>query len=106
MGSAGEMDVAFVLIFDADNTLWDTNAVFHAAQVAMLGVFEEAKLLANARDQVAHLRAIDRALMRHYDRHEYDFKTLIAAVAYHFLQGLGIEDAAAYAAIHGEADFD
>lgn len=106
MGRAGEIDTSFVLIFDADNTLWDTNAVFHAAHVAMLGVFEEAELLANARAQVGQLRALDRALMRHYDRHEYDFKTLVAALAYHYLHGLSIDDAAAYAAMHGEADFD
>lgn len=106
MEGAGEIDRSFVLIFDADNTLWDTNAVFHAAHVAMLGVFEEAQLLSNARDQVVHLRAIDRALMKHYDRHEYDFKTLVAAVAHHFARGLSIDDAATYAALHGEADFD
>jgi putative hydrolase of the HAD superfamily len=98
--------MAFVLIFDADNTLWDTNAVFQAAHIAMLEVFEQAQLLAHAPSQIAPLRAIDRALMQHYGRHEYDFKTLVAALAYHYLHGFSPDQAAAYAAAKGEAEFD
>lgn len=98
--------MAFVLIFDADNTLWDTNAVFQAAHIAMLEVFEQAQLLAHAPSHIASLRAIDRALMRHYGRHEYDFKTLVAALAYHYLHGFSPDQAAAYAAAKGEAEFD
>ena len=62
--------MSFVLIFDADNTLWDTNAVFHAAHLAMLKVLEQAQLVSDSRNQVTRLRSIDRALMRHFDRHD------------------------------------
>lgn len=74
----------YVLIFDADNTLWDTNSVFHEAHVAMLEVFEEAELLSNAADHVERVREIDRCLMEHYGRFEYGFKNLVIAVAHHY----------------------
>jgi putative hydrolase of the HAD superfamily len=70
----------FVLIFDADNTLWDTNAVFHSAQVAMLETFETVDILSNARSQVERLRAIDRILIQRLERHEYDFRILATAL--------------------------
>lgn len=78
----------FVLIFDADNTLWDTNSVFHEAHVAMLEVFEDAELLSNARHQVDRVREIDRALIEHFGRYEYGFKNLATAVAHHYYHGI------------------
>ena len=87
----------FVLIFDADNTLWDTNSVFHEAHVAMLEVFETAQLLSNARHQVERVRAIDRALIRHFGRYEYGFKNLATAVAHHYRYGVDPTVAAARA---------
>jgi putative hydrolase of the HAD superfamily len=87
----------FVLIFDADNTLWDTNAVFHAAHIAMLEVFEAAQLLTNAHHQMERLRAIDRALMQHFGRYEYGFKNLATAVAHYYHYGVDPATAAARA---------
>lgn len=87
----------FVLIFDADNTLWDTNSVFHEAHVSMLEVFEAAQLLSNARHQVERVRAIDRALIQHFGRFEYGFKNLATAVAHHYHYGVDPAVAAARA---------
>ena len=87
----------FVLIFDADNTLWDTNSVFHQAHVAMLEVFETAQLLSNARQQVEKVRAIDRALIQHFGRFEYGFKNLVTAIAHHYHDGVDPSVAAARA---------
>jgi putative hydrolase of the HAD superfamily len=87
----------FVLIFDADNTLWDTNAVFSAAQVALLDVFENAGILTNARHRVQELRALDRALMLRLECHEYDFHLLATAVAYHYHYAFTPATAVAYA---------
>ncbi len=98
--------MSFVLIFDADNTLWDTNAVFHAAHTAMLEVLAKAQLVAAAPDQVTRLRTIDRALMQHFGRHEYDFQTLVVAIVAHSQHGLPPDQAAAYATAKGAADFD
>jgi putative hydrolase of the HAD superfamily len=87
----------FVLIFDADNTLWDTNSVFHTAHVAMLEVFETAQLLSHARQQVEKVRAIDRALIQHFGRFEYGFKNLVTAIAHHYYYGVDPSVAAARA---------
>jgi putative hydrolase of the HAD superfamily len=91
----------FLLVFDADNTLWDTNSVFHEAHVAMLEVFEAIQILSGARHQVEQLRAIDRALIRHFGRFEYGFENLATAIAYHYGHQADPDAAAAYALAHG-----
>ncbi|ETX06121.1 HAD family hydrolase [Candidatus Entotheonella palauensis] len=96
----------FILVFDADNTLWDTNSVFHEAHVAMLEVFEAAQLLSDARRQVDRVRDIDRALIRHFGRFEYGFKNLATAVAYHYRHQADPSDAAAYVLERGEQALD
>ncbi len=96
----------FVLVFDADNTLWDTNSVFHEAHVAMLEVFEAAQLLSDARRQVDRVRVIDRALIERCGRFEYGFKNLATAIAYHYRHQVDPAAAAAYALESGEAALD
>jgi putative hydrolase of the HAD superfamily len=92
----------FVLIFDADNTLWDTNAVFHAAQIAMLEAFGNAGILTNPRHRVEELRAIDRALVQRLDCHEYDFRLLATTAAYHYRYALNLATAVECAVEHSE----
>ena len=96
----------FLLVFDADNTLWDTNAVFHEAHIAMLEVFEAAQLLSNARGQVERVRVIDRALIRHFGRFEYGFENLAAAIAYHYGHQADPDAAAAHALERGAQALD
>ncbi len=96
----------FLLVFDADNTLWDTNSVFHEAHIAMLEVFEAAQLLSNARRQVERVQAIDRALIQRFGRFEYGFKNLATATAYHYRHQVAPDAAAAHALEHGEQALD
>jgi putative hydrolase of the HAD superfamily len=96
----------FLLVFDADNTLWDTNSVFHEAHVAMLEVFEAAQLLSDARRQVERVRIIDRALIRHFGRFEYGFENLATAVAYYYRHQADPATAAAYALERGAQALD
>jgi putative hydrolase of the HAD superfamily len=96
----------FLLVFDADNTLWDTNSVFHEAHVAMLEVFEAAQLLSDARRQLDRVRDIDRALIQHFGCFEYGFKNLAAAVAYHYRYQVDPAMAAAYVLESGERVLD
>ena len=86
------MLVDAVLIFDADNTLWHTNAIFRAAQLAALRVLAEASLIVDPEAQLETLRTLDRELVRRMGRFEYDFRVLLAAVSYH-TQGLPAEEA-------------
>lgn len=96
----------FILVFDADNTLWDTNSVFHEAHLAMLEVFEVAQLLSDARRHVGRVRDIDRALIQHFGRFEYGFENLATAVAYHYRHQADPATAAAHTLKHGERDLD
>ena len=96
----------FVLIFDADNTLWDTNSVFHEAHVAMLEVFEAVELFANAPRQVERLRVIDRALIQRAGCYEYGFQHLAMAVALHYRHGISPVTAAAQALERGVQSLD
>jgi putative hydrolase of the HAD superfamily len=96
----------FLLVFDADNTLWDTNSVFHEAHVAMLEVFEAAQFLSDARRQVQQVRLIDRALIQHFGRFEYGFENLATAVAYHYRYQADPAAAAAYALERGAQALD
>lgn len=82
-----------VIIFDADNTLWDTNAVFRQAQLDMLRVFGRAGLLADEEHQLGVLRAVDRELISQLRRFEYDFRVLSTALAIYYSGVSSIEEA-------------
>ena len=84
------------ILFDADNTLWDTNAVFIDAQLAMLRVLSEGGVLDDPERALPTLRAIDMALVEHVGRFEYDVHQLAQAVIVHFetdLQGDALMEA-------------
>jgi putative hydrolase of the HAD superfamily len=70
--------------FDADNTLWDTNAVFRDAQVEMLSVLASKGLLEEPEDHVEELRRLDRQLMGKMGRNEYDFRALADALIIYY----------------------
>jgi FMN phosphatase YigB (HAD superfamily) len=71
-----------VLVLDGDNTIWDTDAVFRSAQIALLEIFVEAGMISQPNLEI--LRAVDRALMSKLGRAEYDFRLLSRALVYHF----------------------
>ncbi|MBZ9803385.1 HAD family hydrolase [Mesorhizobium sp. ES1-6] len=66
---------------DADNTLWDTDAVFAGAQVALLGAVESRIGIATAQtDRLLFVRAIDQALAeRHHAGLRYPPRLLVRA---------------------------
>ncbi len=88
-----------ILIFDADNTLWDTNAIFHDAQLALLGVLAQHGVLSDPEAQFKTLRTIDQELVHQLGRAEYDFKVLALALIYYFSQKMTVTEVA-HTAIH------
>lgn len=83
-----------VLVFDADNTIWDTDAVFRTAQIALLQTLADGGLLDNPEAHLALLRAIDQRLMALYRRAEYPFDALPKALIMFFARHHSPEDAA------------
>ena len=71
-----------LVITDADNTLWDTNAVFTDAQIGLLAVLraEGYRLGGN---EFQKLRELDSLLVELTGMHEYDFRLLALAVILH-----------------------
>jgi putative hydrolase of the HAD superfamily len=72
-----------VLFTDADNTLWDTNAVYAEAQTWLLDQVETALATeSKADDRLAFVRQIDQLLAaRHHDGLRYPPKLLVNALA-------------------------
>lgn len=89
-----------VLIFDADNTIWDTDAVFRAAQLALLKSLAKAKLLTQPNLQLESLRIIDQVLVNKLGQAEYDFKLLTTALVYFYSQKLTVTEAVEAATAH------
>lgn len=77
-----------VIIFDADNTLWDTDSVFRAAQLALLQRMVNAGLIRHAESELQTLRRVDAEIGETLGRAEYDFKILIATLAKLYSQRL------------------
>lgn len=70
------------VVVDADNTLWDTNAVYANAQLALLSAVEEHVGVSATGDRLAYLRVIDQALaQRHPERLRYPARLLAQAIA-------------------------
>jgi len=82
-----------VIVFDADNTIWDTNEVFLSAQLDLLRVYEKVGLIRSAESELETLRRIDSSLISRLERFEYDFVTLALALAEYFSEGLTVDRA-------------
>lgn len=82
-----------VLVFDADNTLWDTDAVFRRAQLDLVRLFVEAGYLSDEESQLEILRTVDRELIKQSGCFEYDFGLLSEAMAQHCSGASTIEEA-------------
>jgi len=84
------------LVFvDADNTLWDTNAVYATAQLHLLARIEGyVGTVAKASDRLGFVRAVDQCLAeKHHRQLRYPVRLLIRALE-HALSGLSPERAA------------
>jgi len=73
----------FVVLVDADNTLWDTNALFAAAQVTLLEFVERTTgRKCPVPDRLAFVRSYDQALAsRHHLHLKYPVQMLVATLA-------------------------
>jgi len=84
------------LVFvDADNTLWDTNALYATAQLRLLaGVERHVGTVAPAPDRLAFVRDVDQRLAeKHHRQLRYPVRLLIRGLE-HVLSGLSAERAA------------
>jgi putative hydrolase of the HAD superfamily len=72
-----------VVFVDADNTLWDTNGVFAAEQLALLSEIEESVgTSVSVPDRLAFVRSLDQSLAeRHHAGLRYPPRLLIRAIA-------------------------
>lgn len=77
-------DAPAAVFVDADNTLWDTDQVYAAAQLTMLAQTETALgKKSTAEDRLAFVRASDQAIAaRHYLGLRYPPRLLVRALAY------------------------
>jgi putative hydrolase of the HAD superfamily len=71
-----------ILVSDADNTLWDTDAVYANAQLALLAAVEEATgTRAAGEDRLAFIREIDQELaLEHHQHLRYPPPLLVTAL--------------------------
>lgn len=104
--SRAQVPTAFVLVFDGDNTLWDTDAVFRLAQLALLSTLGEAGVVPDSHNQLDVLRTLDRELITQLGVAEYDFRLLTVAVSRYFAHQLTIEVAVRHALAQPEGDAD
>ncbi len=89
-------------IFDGDNTLWDTNAVFTDAQKDILRGLARAGIPADPELDFSLLRQVDDLLIKHFARHEYDNTYLSLCLIRHF-RGESVESLEQVARIVGES---
>src|SRR2546428_7148563 len=73
-----------VVIFDGDNTLWDTNMVFTRAQKSILNGLAKCGYPTDPDRDFALLRRIDDSLVRACGKHEYDPSLLAYNLLQHF----------------------
>jgi len=65
-----------IIIFDGDNTLWDANAVFTEAQLAILEELRNYGLDIDPKKEFSNLRLFDNMLIKKYQKYEYNFRVL------------------------------
>lgn len=69
-------DKMCIIIFDGDNTLWDANAVFTEAQLAILEELKNIGLDIDPNEEFKNLRLFDNMLIKKYQKYEYNFRVL------------------------------
>lgn len=84
--------MSWLILFDADNTLWDADSVYRDAQLQLLSSLGRAGLLQNPEHEFRALRAVDMELARHFGIFEYNVEHLARAMALRSLTGAEGED--------------
>jgi putative hydrolase of the HAD superfamily len=80
---------AKIILFDGDNTLWDTNAVFLSAQRSMLKELRKSGYRFDPDRDVPLLRRLDGMIIKRMEKHEYDFRILALSL---ILRSTGLSD--------------
>jgi putative hydrolase of the HAD superfamily len=99
--ASSEHFVSAVLVFDADNTLWNTNAVFRKAQLEILRVFAKSGLIKEPESELDNLRLIDKALANLAQDFEYRPIMLPVALDHYYSRNVSVDEAAAWALQQG-----
>lgn len=89
-----------VVVFDADNTLWDTDSVFRCAQLALVRELERHGLVEKPESQLEVVRALDEELMARSGHSEYDFRLLAVAATHLYSQRSTLQEAVRAAMSH------
>lgn len=92
-----------IAIFDGDNTLWDTNAVFTEAQKDILRGLAKEGISVDPQRDFSLLRKVDDLLIKHFGKREYDITYLPLCLIRHFDGGL-VEDTDQVAKIVADGD--
>lgn len=82
-----------IIIFDGDNTLWDTNAIFTDAQLAVLEELRNSGLDIDPKEEFNNLRLFDDMLIKKYQKYEYNFKVLSFALYLYYKNKSSKEEA-------------
>src|SRR5262249_2139255 len=94
-----------LVIFDGDNTLWDTNEIFESAPKEMLGGLRAAGFPADLDRDFALLRRIDDRLISDFGgNHRYDIKYLAYSLVKHFRGDSDARDAISLAQLEREPE--
>lgn len=82
-----------IIIFDGDNTLWDTNKIFTNAQLAILKKLTEYSIDIDPVEEFSTLREFDDMLIKKNNTYEYDFRSLPHALYNHYKNGMDKKEA-------------
>jgi FMN phosphatase YigB (HAD superfamily) len=83
-----------LIVFDGDNTLWDTHALFVSARRELLTVLGKKVTFRQDEDHETTLLAIDRELISATATTEYDFHHFATAAVLCFMEGIHPQEAA------------
>lgn len=85
--ASGSLHIGSLIVFDGDNTLWDTNEVFLNAQLEFIDCLSENGIQVGHSEGIIKLREIDQGLIGLLGRAEYDFVYLWRALVNHYEHG-------------------
>jgi putative hydrolase of the HAD superfamily len=81
-----------LLIFDADNTIWDTNSVYLEAQLAMLRPFQINGYIKDHTKEIISLRSIDQSLAKKISNFEYNPLFLAKALTFYYVSKVALDE--------------
>ncbi|HSE15777.1 MAG TPA: hypothetical protein VLB46_01920 [Pyrinomonadaceae bacterium] len=98
--------ISTAIVFDADNILWDTDAVFRRAQLGLLQVFVKEGVIRHAEPELMNLRLMDKMLAKLYGKFEYDLTSLPIALYRQYHSRESLIEAAQWTIQHNNSTTD